>query len=120
MLARLRGMGRVEPSTAKDKPDGVARRRIRILAHDEHPDIRQRLPEGPQDVRRRRQDRMAAGNFAAEESQDFAQRPLDRRQRLGPVGGHQLIQRQAGHLGEADGLGRAGLQLEQGIGVKGI
>ena len=51
------------------QPHSVARRRIRVLAHDQDPYVVQGLPEGPQHVRRYRQHLVPPGHLRREESQ---------------------------------------------------
>ena len=85
--------------------DCVTGRRVGVLAHDQDLDLRQRLPEGAENVRRRGQDVVARRGFLARNARTPAAR-LDRRQGGGPVGGHQLSQRHFGQPGVADGLGR--------------
>ena len=86
----------------------MPRRRIRILAHHQHPDAGQRLPESPQQVWRRRQHAMPGGHLAGEEGQGFPHLRLYRRQWFRPVRSNQLAQRPARQVREAGAAGGSG------------
>ena len=66
------------------QPDGVTRRRIGVLADDQHPHLVQRKGEGPQDVRAGRQIAMSCGQFGAQEFAHRCHLGLDRLQGVGP------------------------------------
>ena len=92
-------------------------RGVRVLAHHQDPDLRQRLPERPKHVRRRWQHLLPGGYFVGQERQDGTQRFFDRGQGLSPVGRHKSGQGLAGHLGKAGNASRRRVQLEQRIGI---
>ena len=112
-------MGRVLRVHGEGQADGVPGRGVRILAHDQDLDVRQRLPEGAQDVRRRRQHRVPGRHFVGQEG---AGRPRS------PPSTPASAAAQSAAISSSSGScassakptasGRIRLQLEQGIRFK--
>ena len=119
MFARLRGIGRVAPSTAKDNPTACPGVGYGSWPTTSTPDAGQGLPESPQQVCRRGQYAMPGGHFARDKGEGFAQLRLHRRQRFRPVRSNQRVQRPARQVREAEGVRGCGLQLEQRVGFTG-
>ena len=108
-------MGRVPRGHGEGQADGVPGRWIRVLPDDQYFDVRQRLPERAEDVRRRRQHLVPGRDVVGQETQDGTQVLFHPRQGGSPVAGHQVAERQHGHLGKPDSLRRFRLQLEEGL-----
>lgn len=98
------------------QPDGMPRRGVRILAHDQHPHARQRLAERTEDVRRRWQHPVPLRHFSGQEGQHRPQLSLHTGQRRGPVRGQQLIEGHPRHLGKAGASGPDGSRSNSGSG----
>jgi hypothetical protein len=93
----------------------MSRRRIGILAHDQDLHRGEGLPEGPQDVRRRRQHLVPGRHFVREEGKHLPEFRFHARQGGGPVGRHELLQRELRKLGETGSARWFLLKFEQGI-----
>ena len=96
MLSRLGGSGQTCRSTAKLSPIGWRGVGVGVLPHDQDAYVGERALERPQHL-------VAGGLVAAPGGHLLAQEPahrrdpvVDRRQRLGPVGGHQPLLDQPG------------------------
>ena len=85
------------PLDGEGQADRVPRRRVRILAHDQHLDLRQRPREGPQDQVTGRQEAASRGRLGPKELTQLGDRGLGRREHLCPVGRDQLVERCRGH-----------------------
>ena len=105
---------RERPHVALDgeaEPDRVAGRRVRVLADDEHLHVGQRRAEGAEDGVAGRQVGPAGGDLLAQERPERGDPVVDRREGLGPVGGHQSTVDESGeraHARDATRLRRPG------------
>ena len=88
----LRQRARQRPHVRGDRerqPDRVTRGRVGVLTDDQHPYVGERSPEGLEDVVAGREVRPAGRDLSAEELTHPRDPLVDRREGIGPVGGHQ-------------------------------
>ena len=85
MLIRLGGSRRTSGATEKLKPDRIPRRRVRILADDQHPHVGERLLERAQHPVARGQVTAPGGHFGPQEVTHRADLVRHRGQGLSPA-----------------------------------
>ena len=98
MLRRLAGSGPDVGGDGEAQADGVAGRRVRVLADDEDADVVERVLEGAQDVLARREVAAARGGLGAQEAAELGELGLDGREGLRPAGVDRLDERAGGHV----------------------